>query len=544
MKMILRRFINPNTKSTHLINNHLPQFLNRINTVAEPPHTAAEEEYEEKIAATIVKICNSFPKNLNWQTLNQNIKFHDVRRSSVINKVVIQLKDPPNAKKALSFFQWSSHFTGITHHTHTYAIVILILVNAKLIKDASALIESVLTRSVTGNCNNNDGYVSCSVVSLVHSFISSYEVTGSSPFVFDLLVHICSKLRMTNEAVDVCVCVGEHGFRLNVISYNTLLHVIQKSDKTALVWRVYEHMIEHRTYPNEKSVEIIINALCKEGKLQKFVDMIDRIDGKRCLPKVIVNTCLVFGMIEDGRIEDGLILLKRMLIKNMILETISCSLVVYGKIKLGQLEHAWEVYNEMLNRGFQANSFVHTCFVGAYCEAGEIENGYQVMNDMERVGLQAYDETYTHMIVGCSKAGRLEESLNFCEKMVQNGLVPSCLAFNEVVKRLNGPCGVRRADGLLTNLLDKGFMPDANTYSYLTAGYGRQGDVEGVLKLYYEMEYRKLSPGALVFTWLIVSLYQAGRFEESEMYLRTMKARLLVPLNYTYEALISSHVMG
>ncbi|KAI3798661.1 hypothetical protein L1987_33939 [Smallanthus sonchifolius] len=437
----------------------------------------------------------------------------------------------------------SSTGPPISPTPHTYTLVIHILVKAKLIKDASALIESVLTRSVTGD-----------ILSLIHSFMrvllnitipfGKLIVTASSPFVFDLLIQMCSKLRLIDEAVDVCVCLGENGFRLNVISYNTLLRVIQKSDKTKLVWRVYEHMIEHRTYPNEKSVEIMINALCKEGKLQKFVDMIDRIDGKRRSPKVVVNACLLFGMTEEGRVEDGLVLLKRMLIKSMIFDTVSSSLIVYGKIKMGRLESAWKVYDEMLKRGFEANSFVHTCFIRAYCEAGRIEDGDEVFDDMERVGLQAYDETYTHMIVGCSKAGKLEESLNFCEKMVQNGFVPSCLAFNEVAERLNGHESVRRADGMLTILLDKGFVPDANTYSYLIAGYGRLGDVEGVLKLYYEMEYRKLCPGALVFTWLVVSLYRAGRLEESEKYLRTMKARSLVPLDYTYDALISSHVTG
>nr|GEV65131.1 pentatricopeptide repeat-containing protein At1g66345, mitochondrial [Tanacetum cinerariifolium] len=93
---------------------------------------------------------------------------------------------------------------------------------------------------------------------------------------------------------------------------------------------------------------------------------------------------------------------------------------------------------------------------------------------------------------------------------------------------------------MLTVLLDKGFVPDVNTFSYLIAGYGREGDVEGVLKLYYEMEYRKLSPGALVFNWLVISLCQAGRLEESEKYFRTMKARSLVPLYCAYDTLISS----
>nr|XP_043633403.1 pentatricopeptide repeat-containing protein At1g66345, mitochondrial [Erigeron canadensis] len=540
MNTLFHKIINnPYTKSTLLTKKTQPHLLNHFTTAAQPPlpppHTAPPSSSEEdKTAATITTICKSFPNNLNWKTLNQNLKFINLTDQNVIKKVLIHLKDPPNAKKALSFFHWSSHYTNIMHPTHTYALLIHILVNAKLIKDANALIESVLRRSVA--CNRS------SVELFIQDLVSSYEVTSlGSSFVFDLLIQMCAKLRMIDEAIDVCFYLSEHGFRLSIISYNTLLYVIQKSDKPKLVWRVYEHMIENRTYPNEKSVGIMVTALCKEGKLHTFVDMVDRIDGKRCSPRVIVNACLVFGMIEDGRVEDGLVLLKRMFVKNMILDTVSCSLIVYGKIKLGKLESALEVYEEMLKRGFKANSFVHTSFIRAYCEAGKIESGDELFKDMECVGLQPYDETYTHMIAGCSKFGKLEESLNFCEKMVQNGFVPSCLAFNEVVERVNGFVSVRRADEMLTVLLDKGFVPDVNTYSHLIAGYGREGDVEGVLKLYYEMEYRKLSPGSSVFTWLIVSLYQAGRLEESEKYLRTMKARSLAPLDYTCYTLISRY---
>ncbi|KAL4577920.1 hypothetical protein LXL04_014035 [Taraxacum kok-saghyz] len=552
MKTILRRIIIPYAKLSPVINNNLPRFHNHINTAAESPHSAAAQEEEDKTAESITCICKSFSNNLNWEILNQKFMFVDLRNSATINRVLIQLKEPLDAKKALSFFHWSAHLANIKHPTNTYALLIHILVNAKLIRDASALIESVLVRSVKGNFNNPSGSAnllknyqfhnlncdgSSSVPSFIDSLMSSYEVVNSSPFVFDLTIQICAKLRMIDEAIDACFCLGEHGIRLTDITYNTLLRVIQKSDKTKLVWKVYEQMIKQRTYSNEKTTGIMIDALCKEGKLQTFVNMIDRIDGKRCLPRVIVNTCLVFTMIEEGKIDDGLVLLKRLLMKNMITDTISNSLIVYAKIKLGQLESAREVFDEMLKRGFKANSFVHTSFIGAYCEAGKVEDGDKWFKEMGHIGLKAYGEMYAHMIVGFSKVGRFEESLNFCQNMVQNGFIPSCLVFNEVVKRVDGHEGVCRANELLTILLDKGFMPDVNTYTYLVAGYGREGDVEGVLKLYYEMEYRKLSPGVLVFSWLIFRLSKAGRLEESEKYLRIMKARSLAPLDYTRDTL-------
>ncbi|KAL6327152.1 hypothetical protein AAG906_015191 [Vitis piasezkii] len=95
------------------------------------------------------------------------------------------------------------------------------------------------------------------------------------------------------------------------------------------------------------------------------------------------------------------------------------------------------------------------------------------------------------IILACSNAGRLEEGLRLCERMMERGLVPSCWAFN-----------------LMAGKLYKGFVPDEITYSNLIASYGKLGEFQQVLKLYYEMEYRSLSPGLLVFESLIRSLCQ------------------------------------
>ncbi|KAK2990758.1 hypothetical protein RJ640_003826 [Escallonia rubra] len=443
-----------------------------------------------------------------------------------------KLKSPPDAKLALGFFHWSAHHKQTKHESSSYCIAVHILVKAKLIKDARALLEAILTRAAME---------SSSVFSVVETLVSSYEVTESTHFVFDLLVQTCAKLRLIDGVMDVVYYLDERGFKLGVISYNTLIHVVEKSGQPGLVWRVYEHMVENRTYPNEVTVRIMVNALCKEGKLQKFVDIVDRMHGKRCSPWVIVNTYLIFGMVEEGRIEDGLVLLKRVLQKNMIPDTVAYSLVVYARVKLGDVEYAWKVFDGMLKRGFNANCFLYTLFIGVYCEEGKIEEANVLMLEMENGGLKAYDETFNHLIVGCSKVGRVEESLKFCEKMIDVGLVPSCLAFNELVEGLCENGDVKLADEMLTLLLDKEFVPDETTYCHLISGYGKKGSFEGVMKLYHEMEYKSLSCSYLILNSLIISLCHCGRLEEAERYLRVMKDRSLSPSGSVYKTLIASY---
>lgn len=480
----------------------------------------------------ITSICNSLRRGENWEVLTKKFQsFHFT--DPIVQEVLLQLKEPHDAKNALTFFHWSAKSSNSRHGVFIYCIIIHILAKSKLVRHANALIESVL-RKESGVGENVFGVLDC--------LIGSYKLADSCSFVFDLFVQCCAKLRMVDKGLDVCKLLDENGFRLSVISYNTLLHVVQKSEKTSMVWGIYEYMIEKRIYPNEMTTRIMISALCKEGRLQRFLDVVEKSHGKRCQPGVVVNTCLIYGMIEEGRIEDGLRLMRRMLQKNMILDTISCSLIVLAKVKMRDLESAWRVYDELLRRGFEGNALVYDSFIGAYCEEKRIDEAIKLMDEMECLNMKPFGETFNQLIKVCSEVGRLEESLKFCDKMTGNGLLPSCLSFNKLVAKLCENGSAKFADKLLTTLMDKGFIPDQSIYSYLIAGYANIGDVEGALKLYYEMQYRSISPNTSIFDYLIIALCQCGRLKEADEFLSLMIGQSLTPSSHVYKKLIARHL--
>ncbi|KAI3465679.1 hypothetical protein Pfo_022342 [Paulownia fortunei] len=507
--------------------NALP-FFPLIHTLTQPIQSNINDN------TSIISIIDSLHKGQSWKTLSE--KFSSVKFTNpIVKKILLQLKEPINSRKALNFFHWSGKEMHFQHGLSSYCILIHILVKARLIKDAKAMFESILTKDFS------DG--NSQTFAVLDSLIDSYGIADSVPFVFDLFIQTCAKLRMVDDILDVCKLLFDHGFPLSVISFNTLLHVMQKSDKAHLVWSVYEHMIDRRICPNEVTMRIMVNALSKGGKLERFLNIVDRMHGKRCsVPQLIVNTCLVYEMIEEERIEEGLVLLKRMLQKNMILDTISYSLVVFAKVKMGNLDAAKEIYEEMLKRGFEENAFVCNLFVGAYCEVGKIDEAVGLLEEMEMLGFKPFDETFNQLIKGCSSDGRLEDSLVFCKQMMTMGLLPSCSAVNEMFGKLCENGKTKQADEMLTILLDKGFAPDENTYSHLISGYGKDDDMEGLTKLLFEMEYRSISPNMLGFTSVIISLCKCGRLKEAEKYMEIMKARSFIPSSNIYERLIAGHL--
>lgn len=483
-------------------------------------HTLASE------SEAVVAICDSLRKHGNWDGLSGKFALNNW----MVDKILIELKEPIDARRALSFFHWSAQRKNFEHSVRSYCIIVQILVRARLFEHARALLESVIRK-------NGEGGDSRFVI--VESLLSTYKITNSNPFSYDLLVQTYAKLRMFEMAFDVCGYLEDHGFSCSLISFNKLIYVVQKSDKNLFVWKIYEYMLVRRKYPNAVTTRIMIDAMCKEGTLKKFMDILDRIHGKKCTPMIIINMALVFRIFEERRVEEGLVLLKRMLVKEIILDDIAYSLIVYGHCRNGSLESARESYEVMLKKGHCANSFLYTVFIGFHCKERKIEEANCLMQEMLVMGLKPYDETYNFLIEGFSEVGRLDESLSFSEQMVERGFLPSCFAFNVMVRKLCEVGDVRRANNVFTTLLDKGFIPNEATFSYLIDGYGKEGDVQEVLKLYYEMEYKGHKPSLMGFTSLIRSLCRCRKLEEAEKYLTVMKDRSLTPTAYIYNALIA-----
>ncbi|CAK8535520.1 unnamed protein product [Lathyrus sativus] len=523
-----------------LSSKHL-KLLSRLTFYKPHSHTPPFNSSKLNNNNIVTLICNSFRSKKNWDTITHN--FTSIQLTNpLVEQILLQLKTPTDAKNALSFFHWSSKTHRFQHGLRSYSITINLLLQANLITDAKALLETL------ANKNTNTNSVRAVIDSLIHT--SEFVSSGFHPPVLDLLVKAYAKARLTDVAFSVCRYVDELGFRIGLSSFNNLLHGAQRCDRFSTVWEVYGYMIGKRIYPNSVTLRIMIDALCKEGLLQRNVDVVDQIVGKRdsYSPSVIVNSSLILRMLEkekegeEGELVRLVTLLKRLLQKNFIGDSVAYSLIVHVKVRLGDLDCALEMYNEMVRRGFSENSFVYTSFIEAFCEKGRIEEAIRLMREMEGKGLRPYGETYEYVIVGCVNSGRLKECWSVFEEMLSAGFVPSCLSFDKVAEKLGENGDVEKVNDVLTVLLDKGFLPSDFTYSHLINGYARNNKIQEVLKIYYEMEYKSMCPGLSVYSSMIKCLCRFGKVEDAEKYLRIMKGRSLIPNVTIYETLLAGHL--
>lgn len=451
----------------------------------------------------------------------------------LVEGVILYLKEPTDAKKALTFFHWCSQTKHFEHGLRSYCFIVHILVRSGLLIDARALLESAVSKYTERVASKH--------ASIVEVLLGTYEAIFPGHRVFDLLLQVYSKRRMVNEAFDACKYLGDHGLDANIISFNTMLHISQRSDQNNLAWKIFEYMFIRRIYPNQTTTEVMIDVMLKEGVLPKFVSVLDRIRGSRCGPGIIVNTTLAFRMVEEDRVEEAITLLKRMLQRNMIFDDIAYSLIVAGHCKLSKLDLALQSKDKMINRGCSLNSFVYTCLIGFYSQEGRIGEAVQMMEEMVSIGLKPYDETYNHLIVGLSRNGWTNQCLGYSEKMLEGGFLPSLGTCNEMIKTLCRAGNIEEANKTLTSLLNMGLVPDQEIYLILIDGYGTTGDCQKIITLYYEMVHMGLQLSVRVYKSLVQNLCKCGKMSEAEKFLGILGRKGLTPTSCMYNSLITAY---
>ncbi|XP_078437685.1 putative pentatricopeptide repeat-containing protein At5g36300 [Wolffia australiana] len=461
------------------------------------------------------QVCNSLRGRINWDNLDVSLGKLELS-SSLVDRVLIHLREPSNAKRSLSFFHWCSQRKKHNHGVRSFCLMIHILVQAGLTADATALLESILQK----NSNSES-----SLFDVAETLISTHKDVQPGHRAFDLLVQTCSKLRFYFVAFRICCHHEQLGFMPSLISFNTLLHVVQRSGQKDLTWEIYEFMIFKRIYPNQFTIEIMTESMCKEGTLLRMVAVLDQIHPKRCSPTVIVNAALVLRIIEQGRTEEGILLARRMLQKNLILDIVASSLIIHAYCRSGNSNLAIDSQDEMLKRGHPMNAFVSTALIELHIREGKAEAVEIMLQKMHLAGLKPYEETYNVLIIWFSKQGRLEEAWNFCKRMVDGKCLPSNKASEALIGRLCESGHVEKAEILLTRLMEKGFSPGELIYCDLISGFGRTGKFQSVLRLYNEVEWREVSVSVLLYKAVIRSLFLCGKPAEAEKIFSRLKKK-------------------
>jgi pentatricopeptide repeat protein len=104
-------------------------------------------------------------------------------------------------------------------------------------------------------------------VEIVESLVSVCDNFGSNSLVFDLLIRTYVQARKLREGSEAFRALRSKGFCVSINACNSLLGGLVKVGWVDLAWEVYGEVVRSGIDLNVYTLNIMVNALCKDRKI-------------------------------------------------------------------------------------------------------------------------------------------------------------------------------------------------------------------------------------------------------------------------------------
>ncbi|KAJ0909240.1 putative tetratricopeptide-like helical domain superfamily [Helianthus annuus] len=164
------------------------------------------------------------------------------------------------------------------------------------------------------------------------------------------------------------------------------------------------------------------------------------------------------------------------------------------------------VYEKMLKFGVKPRVFLYNRIMDALVKTGHVDLCMSVYNDFKKGGSAEEGVTFMILIKGLCKAGRVEEAIG-------------------LVDRMRKLC-----------------KPDVFAYTAMIRILVSEGDLDGCLRVWKEMERDKVQPDVMAYATLVTGLCKGNRVDKGYEFFNQMKEKRYLIDRAIYGSLIEGFV--
>ncbi|KAK1303349.1 Pentatricopeptide repeat-containing protein [Acorus calamus] len=204
------------------------------------------------------------------------------------------------------------------------------------------------------------------------------------------------------EGLSVFEKMIERGCKRNVAIYTVLIDSFAKSGSEDRAMNLFLRLKNENEFElDEVAYGVVVNLLCKAGKLEEAVEQFEY-----CKEKGVSINMVIYCSLIDG----------------------------FGKV--GRVDKAERLFEEMVNGGIVPDSYCYNAIIDALTKHGRIDEALDMFRRMESEGCDQTVYTYTILIDGLFRKHRNEEALKLWRVMIDKGITPTAPSFRVLSKGL------------------------------------------------------------------------------------------------------------
>ncbi|XP_057442035.1 pentatricopeptide repeat-containing protein At1g73710 isoform X2 [Lotus japonicus] len=429
-------------------------------------------------------------------------------------------------EKAVSLFKVMKNH-GTWPIDSTYNSLIQMLSGADLVDQARDLIVEMQEMGFKPHCQTFSAVIGCyarlgqlsDAVSVYHEMLSA----GVKPneIVYGSIIDGFSEHGSLEEALKYFHMMEESGLSANLVVLTALLKSYCKVGNLDGAKAIYQKM---------QNMEGGLDLVACNSMITLFADLGLVSEAKLAfenLKEMGWADCVSYGTMmylykDVGLIDEAIELAEEMKLSGLLRDCVSYNKVLVCYAANRQFYECGEIIHEMISQKLLPNDGTFKVLFTILKKGGfPIEAAEQLESSYQEGKPYARQATFTALY---SLVGMHTLALESAQTFIESEVDLDSYAYNVAIYAYGSAGDIGKALNLYMKMRDKHMEPDLVTHINLVICYGKAGMVEGVKRVYSQLDYGEIEPNESLYKAMIDAYKTCNRKDLSELVSQEMKS--------------------
>ncbi|XXG63205.1 hypothetical protein AAC387_Pa05g1445 [Persea americana] len=337
---------------------------------------------------------------------------------------------------------------------------------------------------------------------------------------FSAVIASCVRSNMVEDAIDVFQEMIRAGVEPNEVVYGSLINAFAEDGKVEEALNYFHLMEESGLAANQIIFTSLIKAYGKVGCWKEAHELYEKMKGLEGGPDVVASNCMIDLCADLGMAYEAESIFNH-LKETGRADVVSFTTMMHLYKNMGMLDKAIDVAQEMQHSGLLDDCASFGNAMSSYAANGQLRECGELLHQMLQMRILPDAATFRVMLTMLKKGGLPVESVTQLNLLYEDG---KPYARQAIITSVFSVVGLHDVALNSCEIFTKpGLDLDSSIYNVAIYAYGTCGMLEGVKRIYRQMNFGEIELNESLFRAVINAYRDAGKHDLAEMVNQEMR---------------------
>ncbi|KAG6590294.1 Pentatricopeptide repeat-containing protein, partial [Cucurbita argyrosperma subsp. sororia] len=222
--------------------------------------------------------------------------------------------------------------------------------------------------------------------------------------------------------------------------------------------------------PTVVTYNVLINGLCKNGRLDCAINFLNQMFTYNRLPDIITYNTLLDALSKEDMVDEAFQLLHLLIGTNCSPSLISYNTVLNGLSKKGYVDEATSLYNQMIQNGILPDDTTQRSLICGFCRSNKFEEAVEMVKGFLKEGYRVNSRSYRYLVHELCINKKVDLAIQVLEMMLSSRCKPNERIYSTIINSIASAGLKEQADELRQKLIEWKVLGSGSSWEVVQSG--------------------------------------------------------------------------